>query len=62
MSIVRKGKETSEIHRFGKDSIEVWSFFKGVWTAVWLAIRSCFGRGFWANDKPWINTGGWKNM
>ena len=28
---------------------------------VWQAIRSCFGKGFWANDKPWINDDGFKN-
>lgn len=28
---------------------------------VWQAIRSCFGNGFWVNEKPWINTDAWKN-
>jgi len=28
---------------------------------VWTAIRSCFGAGFWVNDKPWLNSEGWKN-
>lgn len=28
---------------------------------VWQAIRSCFGAGFWVNEKPWINEEGWKN-
>ena len=28
---------------------------------VWIAIRSCFGAGYWVNDKPWLNTEGWKN-
>lgn len=28
---------------------------------VWAAIRSCFGAGFWVNEKPWLNTEGWKN-
>lgn len=28
---------------------------------VWTGIRSCFGAGFWVNDKPWLNIEGWKN-
>jgi len=28
---------------------------------VWMAIRSCFGAGFWLNDRPWLNNEGWKN-
>lgn len=28
---------------------------------VWEAVRSCFGAGFWLNDKPWLNNEGWKN-
>lgn len=28
---------------------------------VWQYIKSCFGRGYWLNDKPWSNTDGWAN-
>ena len=28
---------------------------------VWSAIRSCFGSGFWVNEKPWINNEAWEN-
>ena len=28
---------------------------------VWEAVKSCFGRGMWINDKPWSNTDGWRN-
>lgn len=28
---------------------------------IWEAIRSCFGKGLWVNDKPWSNKDGWKN-
>lgn len=28
---------------------------------VWMAVRSCFGRGFWVNDKPYSNKESWKN-
>lgn len=29
---------------------------------VWQAIRSCFGAGYWLNDKPWLNDDGWKGL
>lgn len=28
---------------------------------IWQAIRSCFGSGFWVDEKPWLNNEGWKN-
>jgi len=28
---------------------------------IWEGIRSCFGSGWWINDKPWVNDEGWKN-
>lgn len=28
---------------------------------VWQYIKSCFGRGYWLNDKPWSDTDGWAN-
>lgn len=28
---------------------------------VWEAIRSCFGKGYWLNGKPWKNDDAWKN-
>ncbi len=28
---------------------------------VWQAIRSCFGAGFWVNEKPWLNDEAWRN-
>lgn len=27
---------------------------------VWEAISSCFGAGYWMNERPW-NESGWKN-
>lgn len=34
---------------------------------VWQAahddgeVRSCFGGGYWINDKPWLNDDAWVN-
>lgn len=28
---------------------------------VWTAIRSCFGRGYWIQEKPWLNNDTWKD-
>lgn len=28
---------------------------------VWTSVRSCFGKGYWINDKPWVDTDAWKN-
>lgn len=28
---------------------------------VWSAIRSCFGKGYWINDQPWVDNDAWKN-
>lgn len=28
---------------------------------IWARVRSCFGAGFWLNDKPWLNNESWKN-
>lgn len=34
--------------------------YKGL-VLVWTAIRSCFGKGYWINDKPWVDEDAWKN-
>ena len=28
---------------------------------VWAAVRSCFGRGYWIQDKPWLDNDTWKD-
>lgn len=38
----------------------VQEIYKGA-RLVWTAIRSCFGAGFWINEKPWLNEEAWKN-
>lgn len=62
MSSIYDGKEINGKWFGGHHLQETWKFIDGVWRIVWQAIRSCFGRGFWANDKSWDNYDGWRNM
>jgi len=55
--IVKDYKDQSQ-EFFGGRAIQ--AVYKGL-QLVWTAIRSCFGSGFWYNDRPWINTDAWKN-
>lgn len=52
-----KEREITAIYRDGKTFTNVYFAER----LVWQAIRSCFGRGYWINEKPWINNDGWKN-
>lgn len=61
MAIWENGHEVTSIHEEGHDVQEIWQYINGAWRNVWQAIRSCFGRGFWNNQKPWRNEDGWKN-
>jgi hypothetical protein len=55
--ILAHGKQISIINAGGKVIAAVYCGTK----LVWEAIRSCFGSGRWINEKPWLNTEGWKN-
>lgn len=28
---------------------------------AWEGVKSCFGGGYWDNDKPWDNKDAWNN-
>jgi len=55
--IYKGGKEVASIYKGNKAIAEI---YKGA-VLVWQAVKSCFGKGFWRNDKPYGNTDGWKN-
>lgn len=57
MSLIFNRKKTSRIVYDGRN---VEMVYKGM-IEVWRAIRSCFGAGFWANERPWDNEEAWKN-
>lgn len=44
---------------FGSKVIE--AIYKGD-ELVWQAVRSCFGAGYWIDEKPWLNQEGWKTI
>ena len=55
--IFKNNKEITSIFKGNKVIIEI---YKGA-SLVWQSIKSCFGKGFWINEKPWDNNEGWKN-
>lgn len=54
--IYKNGKELN----VNLSKVVITSLHKGS-ILIWEAINSCFGKGFWVNQKPWINKDGWKN-
>lgn len=56
--MIYKGNKEIVLIYYGKHAVS--AVYKGA-KLVWQAIRSCFGSGAWYNDKPWINSEGWKN-
>ena len=47
----------------GKNKTEskvITAVYKGL-KLIWQYIKSCFGRGYWINDKQWSNRDAWKN-
>ena len=55
--IYRGDKEIVEIYR---GNIVITSVYRGV-RLVWELIKSCFGRGYWINSAPYVNSDSWKN-
>ena len=55
--ITFNSKEISTIYINNKSIVEI----RKNLIIVWQAIKSCFGKGFWINNKPWSNKDGWKN-
>lgn len=57
MALYSKQKSVTAIIR---DNKYIAAVYKGT-QLLWQYIRSCFGRGYWINDKPWSNDNGWAN-
>lgn len=57
MGIFIAGKEITVVNAYGRTITAIYAGTR----LVWQAIRSCFGSGWWVNEKPWLNEEGWKN-
>lgn len=57
MGIFIAGKEITAVNVYGRAITAIYAGTR----LVWQAIRSCFGSGWWVNEKPWLNEEGWKN-
>ena len=53
-----KNKKISRLYIKEKSISELFANLRKIYTA----IKSCFGRGFWINEKPWDNLGSWRNL
>ena len=56
--MIRIGGKNISVAYYGSKAIS--AIYQGA-LLVWTAIRSCFGSGIWAGEKPWIGTDNWKN-
>ena len=52
-----ENKQVTTIYH-GKDVVT--AVYRGL-RLIWQYIKSCFGRGYWINDKTWSETDGWAN-
>ena len=55
--IFYNGKDIAVVYYNGKNRVV--AYYNG--KLVWEAIRSCFGKGYWIQNKPWSNTDAYKN-
>lgn len=55
--IVWQRETPNRIRWKGKEIISVRAASKEVWTL----FLSCFGRGYWINELPWVDTDVWMN-
>ena len=57
MALYNKQKEITTIYKGKRHLAAIYQGSK----LIWQYIRSCFGRGYLINDKPWSNDNGWSN-
>lgn len=50
----------NQINTIYKGKQVVQSVYQGL-KLVWQYIKSCFGRGYWINDKAWSDSDAWAN-
>jgi len=52
--------ETQQVNTIYRGENVIQAVYYGL-RLVWQYIKSCFGRGYWLDDKPWSNHDGWAN-
>lgn len=57
MALYVDNKSINTIYRGEKTVQAVYQGLK----LIWQYIRSCFGRGYWINEKQWSESDGWAN-
>lgn len=55
--IFKGNKEIISIYKGEKAIVEI---RKGL-SLVWELLMSCFGKGYWINERPWMNNAAWKS-
>ena len=50
----------NQIENIHRDNKIISAVYRGA-RLVWELIKSCFGKGYWINSAPYVNSDGWKN-
>lgn len=37
------------------------TFYTDTRRIIWQLVRSCYGKGYWIEDKPWLDNDTWKD-
>lgn len=56
--MIYKGRK--EISGFFIGRRVITAIYKGK-ELIWQAVKSCFGAGYWIEDKPWYGDEAWKD-
>lgn len=54
-------KQVTAIYKGSTDGPKVISAVYQGLKLLWQYIKSCFGRGYWINDKMWSDRDAWAN-
>lgn len=57
---VNTGNSTKPVNAIYKGRRTIQAVYQGA-KLIWQYIKSCFGRGYWINDKQWSNVDAWAN-
>lgn len=61
MALHKQGEDITAIHKRHKHKWRsIVAVHKGL-RLVWEAVRSCYGKGYWIQEKPWVNDDIWKD-